>query len=116
MVECKLADMSPTTFAAVLNNATVVEAGASPTQPATSTISLKRGTSVATFAVLVRGLGPTPATSAFNAQFQIPSAIDTATQKPAAVKGAPMLLDVQFELLEDDSADPELIIQTGAHS
>ena len=88
-------------------------AGASPTQPATKRFSLKRGTTVATFAVLARGLSPSGA--AYNAQYQVPVAYEGASQKPGFVKGQPAILDVQFMIL-DSETDPELVVQTGAHS
>jgi hypothetical protein len=115
MIEAKLADLSPTTYAKILNNATVTTTGASPTQAAEKSFAIKQGSTVSTFALLVRGLSPMG--DSYYAQYEVPIVYQGSSPKPAFVKGGPALLDVQFKVLEDSTYGAGTIrIQTGAAS
>lgn len=114
-ITVKLADISPTQYAMVLNNATVTLDGGSPTMAPDSVIPLLRGIQVATFALLARGLSPMG--DAYSAQYEVPVVYEGGSPKPVFVKGVPALLECSFMALADDTAGfGNLRIQSGAHS
>lgn len=114
-IEAKLADLSSTTYAKILNNATVSTTNPTTLLAGDSNFPLKQGSTIALFALLAKGLSP--AGDSFSAQYEVPRVYQGASPKPAFVKGAPAMLDVQFMVLEDATLGMGVLrIQTAAHS
>lgn len=114
-ITVKLADLSPTQYAKVLNSATITTTGASTTVPATSAFPLLRGTTVATYALLCRGLSPMG--DSYNAQYEVPLVYQAGSPKATFKKGEPAILECEFMALVDDTYGfGQLTIQSGAHS
>jgi hypothetical protein len=108
LIDFDLADLTIEQYAKIMNDATVnVTAG----PPATKDINLMQGLTVATFALLARGISPIA--DNLPAQYQVPLAYENAQTKPVYSKGAATLLSVQYEALEDATLGfGKLMIQT----
>lgn len=108
LLEFELVDLTIEQYAKVLNDATVtVTAG----PPAIKDINLLQGLTVATFAMVARGVSPV--NDALPAQYQVPLCYEAASPSVVYSKGAPAALDVQFEALEDATLGfGKLIVQT----
>lgn len=98
-ISLELADLTAEQYAQVLNNATVTT---NPGPPATKSISLLQGQSVAQFALVARGASPVA--DGLAAQYFVPICIQADNPAPVyAVSGA-ALLAVKFQALEDATA------------
>lgn len=95
-VAFELVDLTLEQYAVILNNATVtVQTG----PPATKTIQLQQGISVATFALLARGNSPYNDT--LPAQYQVPIAFQADNPSPVFSLNTPGGLACTWEALED---------------
>lgn len=105
MFRLTLLDVSLEQYKLALNaNAlTTVAAGAGTI--GTKTIGLSRGKSVATYALLVRGVSPYD--DGFNMQYQVPRCYQSANPAIAYRKGQPAGIELSFEALEDLGAASE---------
>lgn len=99
VIGCKLADLSPTMYAKILNGATVTVTAPGVTQAGESVFPLLQGLTVATFALLARGRSTFG--DSFAAQWEIPIVYQNASPKPVLHKGGPALLDCRFNALVD---------------
>lgn len=103
-----LVDMTIEQYAMVLNNASVTTA-AGP--PAIKSIPLQQGLTVATFALLCRGVSPI--SDALPAQYQVPIVYQEANPTVVYSKGAPAALACEFHVLDDlTNGSGLLVIQT----
>lgn len=116
VVDVAVADLSPTTFALAMNNATVTTTAASVGVPGTKSIPMYQGNTLATFALLIKGLSSV--NDALASQFQIPACYNKGVHKiVGGKKGQPAMLNFSFSVLKDDSADFGLWVdQTAASS
>lgn len=114
-VAVSIADMSSTTFAQLLNDATVTQTAPGAGTAGYDTVPLLKGSTVALFALLVRGVSP--AGEDFNADFQLPIAYPVGKLAPVYSKQGAAMLDAEFETLEDDTLGfGNYIVQTAAAS
>lgn len=98
-VEVELVDVTAEQYAIALNDASVTTA-AGP--PATKSIELQQGATVALFAILARGLSPVDESLA--AQYFCPVVFQAENPAPAyAAAGVPAMLALKFQTLEDES-------------
>jgi hypothetical protein len=108
LLEFTLVDLSIAQYAKVMNDATV-NTTAGP--PATQDFNLMLGTSVATFAMIARGVSPVNDT--LPAQYQVPIVYQGASPTPAFKKDVPAGLDVQFAALKDQALGAgKFVVQT----
>lgn len=108
LLEFELVDLSIAQYAKVLNNATV---NTTVGPPATQDIDLLQGLTVATFALIARGVSPVADT--LPSQYQVPLCYEAASPSIVYSKSAPAALDVQFEALEDATLGfGKLLVQT----
>lgn len=111
LIGLTLVDLSAAHYAAVMNNATVTHTNPGSSIPGTDEFPLLRGLTVATFALLARGVSPADNTLA--AQYEVPLCYEAGSPSPVFTKGTPAGLAVQFAALEDSSAGfGTLVIQT----
>lgn len=97
MISVELVDTTAEQYAVALNNATVTTA-AGP--PATKTIQLQQGPTVAQYALLARGISPV--NDALPAQYFVPIVIQADNPTPVYAGNAmPAMLAVKFQALED---------------
>lgn len=95
-VEVELVDLTIEQYAKTLNNATVTTSGNH------KTIQLQQGPTVATFALLARGISPI--NDQLNAQYYCPLVFQADNPAPAfAAAGVPAMLACKFQTLEDSS-------------
>jgi hypothetical protein len=118
-VQFSLVDTTVEAFSAILDNAVITTVAPTTGAGGYKSIKLKRGITVATYAVLVRGLSPyDDGSGTFNAQYEFTRCSQSGSQAPKYVKGTPAELAVEFKILGDVSGtDPALYLaQTAAHS
>lgn len=96
-----IADTSAATFAKLLNDATVSHHAAGVGTPGYDSVPLLKGTTVALFALLVKGISPADET--LSAQFQLPIVYQSGKLAPVYSKQGAAMLGAQFQTLEDDS-------------
>lgn len=106
-----LADTTAAEFAKVMNDATVTQTGAGVGTAGVSSFELYQGLTVATFAMVARGVSAHDPDMA--AQYQVPIVYQSGSPKPSYTKTAVTSLAVTFALLYD-STDKygKLVIQT----
>jgi hypothetical protein len=110
-----LVDLTPEQYAKVINNATVTTTAAGVGTPGTKSFDLQRGLSVATFALLARGLSTV--NDSLAAQYQVPLAYEGGEPAPTYEKGEPAGLELEFHALEDATLGfGKLVIQTAVAS
>lgn len=121
VIEFTLVDISADQYAKVLNDATVTQVAAGAGTAGVDEFGLTQGHTVATYALLARGLSP--ADDQFASQYQVPRCFQNASPEPQYNKGGePAGLACEFAALEDlnAAADAErfgkLVIQTAAPS
>lgn len=95
-----LADVSSTTFATLLNDATVTQVAAGAGTAGVDKVPLLKGTDVALFAALVRGVSPHDPDMV--AQFELPIVYQDGALQPVYSKNGPALLAAMLKTLEDD--------------
>jgi len=96
-VELGLVDLTAAQYAIALNNATVTSTTTSATY---SSVPLQMGYTVASFALLARGISP--AGDTFNAQYFLPNVFQAENPAPTyAGDGNPAMLALKFQTLED---------------
>lgn len=106
-----LADLSVATFAKVMNDAIVTNAGPDMGVPGTSSFPLLKGPDVALFAALARGISPEE--EGMVAQFQLPIAYQNGNLAPVLSQSGPAMLAVNLSTLEDDDLGfGEFVAQT----
>lgn len=114
-IKVKLVDLSPSTYAKVLNNATVTVTPPGASQAGESSFLLEQGLTVATFALLAKGMSP--GGDAYSAQYEAPIVYQHGNPTPVFVKGAPAGLECIFMALRDDTVGfGRLRVQTAAAS
>lgn len=94
-----LVDLTPAQYAKVLNNATVTETAAAVGTPGTAEIGLSQGQTIASFALLARGVSSVDEN--LSAQYQVPRCYQSENPEPVYTKGDPAGLEVGFAALED---------------
>lgn len=93
-----LADVSPTQYATVMNNATLNTVASASGSPGNQNFELYRGVQVATNAILVRGISSI--NEIYNAQYEIPCAYQGSSPAPVYSKANPAELAVEWHALE----------------
>lgn len=110
-VDAELADLSSLTFATILNDAAVTQVAAGMGTPGVDKFPLLKGSTVALFAALVRGISP--AGPGFSAQFELPIVYQNGKVAPVLSKAGPGTLASSLLTLEDDDLGfGEFVIQT----
>lgn len=108
LIEFELVDLTIEQYAKLLNDATVTTTVG---PPAIKDINLMQGLTVATFALLARGVSPLLDT--LPAQYQVPIVYEAASPSIVYAKGTPAALDCQFAALEDAMLGfGKLVVQT----
>jgi len=98
-----LADLSLEQYRHVLNSNAVADTAAGGGFAGFRSLDMYRGSSVAQFALLLRGTFSAYGAS-WNSQFQIPVCSMAASPEPVFVKGVPAALAFEFVTLEDPNA------------
>lgn len=93
-----LADLSPSQYARVINDAAITTQAPGVGVPGEKRFSLYRGPQVATFALLARGLSAVD--DVLNAQYEVASVIEAGNKAIANTKGAPALLACEFRTID----------------
>lgn len=106
IVKLKLVDITLEQYKLALNSNSITDTPASTGVPGTRKIGLSRGQTVATMALLVRGL-VSPYGSDWNSQYEIPIAAQTGAQSVVFKKGEPAGLDLEWMTLVDATAATE---------
>jgi len=118
-VSLELADISLEQYQLALNYNTVATVAATGTVAQHKTIGLSRGLAALQRAILVRGANASAYGASWNAQFEIPIAVQTASPTLSFLKGQPAGLELEWTALEDAAASDEterfgrLVVQTG---
>lgn len=102
MIGFQLWDMSLEQYLLALNGNAVTTTAAGSGTAGFKSISLHRGQSVATYALLLRG--PSAYADAMNCQYQVPIVYQSASPKPVFSKKGPAGLDLEFAAIEDSSS------------
>lgn len=100
-VAVELADMSAATFAKLLSDATVTQTAAGVGVAGKDSVPLLKGSDVALFACLVRGISPAGAD--WNADFQLPIVYQEGNLTPVYSHAGPAMLAANLVTLEDDT-------------
>jgi hypothetical protein len=98
-----LVDLSPATYAAVMNNASVTTVPASSGIAGEDSFSLFRGDQVNSFAVLARGLSPVDNT--LNMQYEFSKAFLSVNGDVVYNKGVPAMLPLDILAVRHSSSD-----------
>lgn len=97
-VAMELADMTPTTYALLMNDAAVSTVNATTNLPGDQHFEMKRGVFVNAFALLVKGVSPFQ--EAYSAQYEIPASYDAGSPAPHYSKQGPATLTTEFHAYE----------------
>ena len=110
-IALELADLTTTTYALIMDNATVTHVTGSP---GTKSFQVKRGNVIHPFALLARG--PSPEYENHFSQYQVPVAYQTGNPTPKyALKGGPAFLAVTFSVAEGEpNKFAEFVVQTSS--
>lgn len=98
MIGVTLADVSPAQYAKILNNAAVTTQAAGVGVAGYKSFPLSQGLTVATFALLARGLSSVD--DSLNAQYENPAVFQAGSPSPVYNKGEPALLECEFQALD----------------
>lgn len=96
-VTVQIADMTLAQYKAALNGNSITDTVGNPKK-----IGLSRGREVTEYALLARGKSPYG--DSMNMQYEIPRCGEVGSQEITFEKGAPAMLQLEFETLEDDNA------------
>jgi hypothetical protein len=108
LIDFDLVDLTIEQYAKIMNDATVTTTVG---PPAIKDINLLQGLTVATFALIARGVSPV--NDALPSQYQVPIVYENGQTKPVYAKGAATALAVQYEALEDATLGfGKLVVQT----
>ncbi len=119
-VALELADITAEQYALALNYNVVTTVPPASGTGGYKKIGLSRGLSVAQRALLIRGAAASPYGANYNAQFEVPIAVQTGSPSPSFLKGQPAGLELEWTALEDASATDEterfgrLVLQNAA--
>jgi hypothetical protein len=114
-ISLALADLSPTQYAKILNDATVTTTPSGAGVAGTKEFDLQQGLSVATFALIARGVSSVDDDLA--CQYEVPIVYQSANPEPNGKKGEAALLAIEFSTLEDATYGfGQLVEQTEAAS
>lgn len=99
-ITVQIADLTLEQYKYALGGNTVTNVVGDPRK-----IGLSRGREVNEFALLARGSSPYG--DSMNLQYEVPRCAEVSSQEVTFEKGAPAMLQLEFEALEDDSATSE---------
>lgn len=105
-VSLELADLTLEQYALALNHNTVTTQAAGAAA-GYKKIGLSRGLNVIQKALLIRGAAASPYGPDWNAQFEVPIAVQVGSPSISFVKGAPAGIELEWAALEDASASDE---------
>jgi hypothetical protein len=115
LTKLNLVDLSPATYAKVMNDAALTIVAASAGVAGYDSFSLFRGDQVNSFAVLLRG--PSPVDNDLNMQYVVPLAFVSVIGDVTFNKGVVASLPIEIQMIRHSSADdPICRIQTAAAS
>lgn len=106
-VSIELADISLEQYTLTLNHNAVTTQAAGVGTAGYKSIGLSRGLSVIQKALLVRGAAASPYGANWNAQFEVPIAVQVASPTVTFMKGTPAGLELEWVAIEDTSASNE---------
>lgn len=99
-----LVDLALEEYAKVLNNVSVTDTAADADTGGFRDITLRQGPTVATMALMIRGIGASPYGAAYNLQYEIPVVYQSGNPAPVFTKGESADLAFEFTALEDTAA------------
>jgi hypothetical protein len=102
IINVNLVDLSTIQYAKILNNATVTTVAAGAGVAGQKHFPTMRGLTVATFALLLRGMSTE--TEGLVGEKQCPIVYEASEPSPQFTKGEPAVLECSFASLEDDTA------------
>lgn len=102
MISLVLWDLSLEQYQYALNGAAMSTVAPGVGVAGYKKVGLSTGRSLTTYAALLRGISPYG--DAYSAQYEVPRCYQSASPKPAFVKGKPAGLDLEFTALEDLTA------------
>lgn len=115
LTKLNLVDLSPATYAKVMNDAALTIVAASAGVAGYDSFSLFRGDQVNSFAVLLRGVSPVD--NKLNMQYEVPKAFVSVNGDVTFNKGVVASLPIEIQMIRHSSADdPICRIQTAAAS
>lgn len=115
LTKMNLVDLSPATYAKVMNDAALTIVAASAGVAGYDSFSLFRGDQVNSFAVLLRGVSPVDNT--LNMQYEVPKAFVSVNGDVTFNKGVVASLPIEIQMIRHSTADdPICRIQTAAAS
>jgi hypothetical protein len=97
-VAFSIADLSPTQYSFMINNATVVTQAATGGAPGDQHFEMLRGVLINSFSLLVRGVSPFQ--EAYFAQYEIGAAYNAGNAAPVFSKQGPAVLAVEWHAYE----------------
>lgn len=103
-ISLTLADVSLEQYALALNHNTVTTVAPGSGVAGKKTIGLSRGLDVPQRALLVRGNAASPYGETWNAQYEVPIAVQAAEPEVVFTKGEPASLALEWVALEDPQA------------
>lgn len=114
-MKLNLVDLSPTTYAKIMNDAVVTTVAAGVGIAGESSFSLYRGDQVNSFAVLARG--ESPVNNTLNMQYEFSKAFLSVNGDAVFRKGVPVALPVSILAVKHDTTDVIICrIQSAVHT
>lgn len=101
IITFSMADVSPTQYAKVLNDAAVTTVAQAVGVSGEESFELHQGLTVTTFALLARGLSSID--DSLNAQYEVSTVFQNGNPAPVYNKGEPALLECSFQALDADA-------------
>ena len=102
-----LLDLSPEEYARALNGNSVETVAAGVGTSGVKQLGLSRGRTVAQVALLLRGTDMSSEGSDLNCQYEFPRAVEQGEPELAYVKGAPVMIGLEYQIIEDPDATSE---------